>query len=51
LITAAVFIASHSAFAAAMFFITMQVGSLSGAMWAMRLKNKLANQVVQPRQL
>lgn len=49
LITAAVLVATHSAFAAAMFLVVMQIASVSGAMWAWRLKNKLANHLVQPR--
>jgi hypothetical protein len=51
LITAAILIATHSAVAALAFLAAMQIGSVTGAMWAWRLKNRLANQLVQPRRL
>jgi hypothetical protein len=39
---AAFFAADHRASAAAVFFAVMQVGAVLGAMWAVRLKGKLA---------
>ena len=50
-IAVAVFVMTHSIVAAALFFVTMQIGSIVGAMWAWRLKNKLANHLAQPRRL
>ena len=40
---------THSGWAALLFFVTMQVGSLSGAMWAQRLKHKVAVQALRSR--
>jgi membrane protein DedA with SNARE-associated domain len=41
LVTAGVLVVSHSLQAALVFFATMQIGSITGAMWARRLKHKL----------
>lgn len=40
-VSAAIFLWVHVAALAALFFITMQLSALLGAMWAARLKNKL----------
>jgi hypothetical protein len=40
-VTAGVLLRSHRLIAALAFFLTMQLGGLIGAMWAIRLKNRV----------
>jgi uncharacterized protein involved in cysteine biosynthesis len=40
-VTVAIFIWAHLVLLSAIFFLTMQLGALLGAVWAARLKNKL----------
>lgn len=40
-VTLAVFVQSHRLAAAAAFFATMQIGAITGALWAARLKRKI----------
>ncbi|HTQ02781.1 MAG TPA: hypothetical protein VMI54_02950 [Polyangiaceae bacterium] len=40
-VTVAILIQSHRIFAAAVFFVTMELGAVVGAMWAARLKRRI----------
>ena len=47
LVTAGIVLWSHAWDLAALFFVTMQVGAVVGAMWGNRLRNKLERNASQ----